>query len=88
MFYVDPEDENWFPITSLAFNDTQVKGIWLMGYYNDRHGHQFSAFIIKDDKHWNELIDEGRFASIDIDGKINNDFKTRDRTEDRKNDTY
>ena len=88
MFYVDPEDENWFPITSLVFNDTQVKGIWLMGYYNDRHGHQFSAFIIKDDKHWNELIDEGRFASIDIDGKINNDFKTRDRSEDRKNDTY
>jgi len=84
MFYIDPESGNWFPITRLEFNDTQVKGIWMIGYYNDRYGQQFSAFIIKDDKHWNELVDEGRFIGVDADGTIDNDFKTRDRSGDKK----
>ena len=84
MFYVDPEEGNWFPITSLAFNDTTVKGIWLMAYYNDRNGKQFSAFTIKDDKDWNKLYDEGRFLAIEPDGTMDTDFKARDRSNDPK----
>ena len=88
MFYVIPEKGLWFPVTDLIFNDTQVKGVWLIGYYNDRNGKRFNAFIIKNDVHWNELADEGRFLAINEDGTFDDDFKCRDRTDDRKNDTY
>jgi len=82
MFYIDPEEGQYFPVEKLRFNDTKVKGIWLLGDYNDRDGNYFSSFPIKDDKDWNKLVDEGRFIGFNEDGTINEDFKTRDRSHD------
>jgi len=84
MFYVDPEEGNYFPVEMLRFNDTSVRGIWLLGDYTDKHGEYFSSFPIKDDKDWNKLVDEGRFIGFNEDGTVNTDFKTRDRSHDKK----
>ena len=84
MFYIDPEEGNYFPVEKLRFNDTEVKGIWLLGDYTDKNGNYYSSFPIKDDNDWNKLVDEGRFIGYNEDGTINTDFKTRDRSGDNK----
>ncbi len=84
MFYIDPEEQNYFPVEKLRFNDTKVKGIWLLGDYTDKDGKYYSSFPIKSAEHWNELVDEGRFIGYNEDGTINTDFKTRDRSKDKK----
>jgi len=85
MFYIQPKEGNYFPIEKLRFNDrTSVKNIWLLGDYDDKHGDYLSSFIIKDDKDWNRLVDEGMFIGYRKDGTINTDFKTRDRSKDKK----
>jgi len=83
MFYIDPEEGNYFPVEQLRFNDTKVRGIWLLGDYTDKHGKYLSSFPIKDSDDWNKLVDEGRFIGYNEDGTINTDFKTRDRSKDK-----
>ena len=83
MFYIDPEEQNYFPVEKLRFNDTEVKGIWLLGDYTDKDGKYYSSFPIKSPEDWNQLVDEGRFIGYNGDGTINTDFKTRDRSKDK-----
>jgi len=68
MFYIDPEEGNYFPVEMLRFNDTSVRGIWMLGDYTDKHGNYYASFPIKDDKDWNRLVDEGRFIGYNEDG--------------------
>ncbi|MCP6727108.1 MAG: hypothetical protein KJI69_03730 [Patescibacteria group bacterium] len=83
MFYIDPEEQNYFTVEKLRFNDTKVRGIWMLGDYTDKHGNYYASFPITSPEHWNELVDEGRFIGYNEDGTVNTDFKTRDRSKDK-----
>ncbi len=78
--FIKPKEGMYFPIEQLRFNDTKVKGVWLLADYDGKNGEYFSSQIIKDDKHWNELIDEGRMVAFNNDGTVDEDFKCRDRS--------